>query len=213
MWRTCLSFGLCIAVLLPLTARAADKPLSLAGETAAEKLRKALAQVRDVEIADLPLDQAVNQLREQTGLNLRIDRVNVLPSPPGGVDLRGFVFDLPSFSQIRVRGQFHGLPLRTALTNLLRDRKLTHVLVGDTVLITTIDKAVERQLGQSVSVNIHDVPLRQELKRLARETGANLVLDPRMVQEGNTALTVRLDEVPLETVVQVLADEAGLCAV
>jgi hypothetical protein len=86
-------------------------------------------------------------------------------------------------------------------------------LVGDIVLITTIDKAPERQLGQIVSVNLERTPLREELKRLARETGANLVLDPRTVKEGQTALTLRLEEVPLETAVDVLADEAGLHAV
>lgn len=213
MWRTCFSFVLGIAALLPLVARAADKPLSPTAQTPAEELRKALDQVRDVEIADLPLDQAVNQLREQTGLNLIIDRAGVLPSSGLEKVAAGLLVNMPSFSQIRVSGRFHGLPLRRALTKLLRDHKLTHVLVGDTVLITTIEKAAERQLSQSVSVNIQDVPLRQELKRLARETGANIVLDPRMVQEGQTALTIRLDEVPLETVVELLADEAGLRAV
>ena len=202
MWRTFFCFGLCFTGLLPLSARAADKRLSLTGETAAEKLRKALDQVRDLEIADLPLDRAVNQLREQTGINFVIDRPAVPPGPPLGFASNiGLAVNLGgplSYEHLRLRGQFHGVPLRTALTKLLRDHKLTHVLVGDTVFITTIDKAAERQLGQSVSVNIQDVPLRQELKRLARETGANLVLDPRMVQEGKIALTVRLDEVPLE---------------
>ena len=182
--------------------RAADKRLSLTGETAAEKLRKALDQVRDLEVADLPLDRAVNQLREQTGINFVIDRPAVPPGTPLGfasnIGLPANLGGPLSYENLRLRGQFHGLPLRTSLTKLLRNHKLTHVLVGDTVFITTIDKAVDRQLGQSVSVHIQDVPLRQELKRLARETGANLVLDPRMVQEGQTALTVRLDEVPLE---------------
>jgi hypothetical protein len=212
------SFGFCVTTVLSSVSWAADKPLSPPTETAAEKLRQALDRVRDVEIADLPLDQAVNQLREQTGLNLVVDRAVLPASPfangivPGGT--LGPLASNPAFStQVRLRGDFHDVPLRTVLTKLLGGHNLTHVLVGDTVLITAKERAADRQLGQTVSVKIEGTPLREELKRLARETGANLVLDPRTAKEGQTALTVRLDEVPLETAVEVLADEAGLRAV
>lgn len=211
MWR---AITLCLCVLLSTSlAWGADKALSSSDETAAEKLRKALDSVRDLEIAGLPMDQAINQLREQTGLNVQTDRAIVSPSVPSPM-LQGPLGPLgpnPAFStQIRLQGEFHGIPLRAALTKLLRDHNLTHVLIGDTVLITTIDMGVERQLQQSVSVNVEGKSLAEELKRLGRETGANLVLDPRMAKEGKTALTLRLDEVPLETAVEVLADMAGL---
>lgn len=214
MWR---AIVLCLCVLLSSSlAWGADKALSSSDETAAEKLRKALDSVRDLEIAGLPMDQAINQLREQTGLNVQTDRAIVSPSVPSPM-LQGPLGPLgpnPAFStQIRLQGEFHGIPLRAALTKLLRDHNLTHVLIGDTVLITTMDMAVERQLQQSVSVNVEGKSLAEELKRLGRETGANLVLDPRMAKEGKTALTLRLDEVPLETAVEVLADMAGLRAV
>ena len=125
------SFGFCVAVMLSAVAWAADKPLSPPAETAAEKLRQALDRVRDVEIADLPLDQAVNQLREQTGLNLKIDRVGVPPVHPS---LGGPL----SYAHLLLRGTFHDVPLRTALTKLLGAHNLTHVLVGDTVLQTSV---------------------------------------------------------------------------
>ncbi len=205
------SFGFCITVVLSAVAWAADKHLSPPAETTAEKLRQALDRVRDLEIADLPLDQAVNQLREQTGLNLTIDKLDVPLAPSAGPG--GVVINIPSFAHLRLRGEFHDVPLRTALTKLLGAHNLTHVLVGDTVLITSKDKAADRQLGQTVSVKIEGTPLREELKRLARETGANLVLDPRTAKEGQTALSLRLDEVPLETAVEILANESGLSTV
>lgn len=212
------SFGFCVTVVLHAVAWAADKPLSPPAETAAEKLRQALDRVRDVEISDLPLDQAVNQLREQTGLNLVVDHAVLPASPfangivPGGT--LGPLASNPAFStQVRLRGEFHDVPLRTALTKLLGAHNLTHILVGDTVLITSKEKASDRQLGQTVSVKIEGTSLREELKRLARETGANLVLDPRTAKEGQTALSLRLDEVPLETAVEILADESGLSTV
>lgn len=213
MWRTCLCFTLGLAGLLPLTARAADKPLPSTGETAAEKLRKALDQVRDLDLPDLPLDRAVNQLRELTGLNLRIDPTAVPPVGPGGAGMGGLPLNMASYGHLHLSGRFHDLPLRTALTSLLRDHNLTHVIVGDTVLITTLDQAPDRQLGQVVSVHVEGKTLRDELKRLARTTGANIVLDARVDDPGRTKLTVQLDEVPLETAVEVLAEEAGLSVV
>ncbi len=209
MWRMITSIFICAPCLIPSLARADDKPLS-----SAEKLRQALDRVCDVEIADLPLDQAVNLLREQTGLNLRIDRIAVPPlpdSPSGGPG--GVLIVIPAYTRRRLQGQFHGIPLRSALTKLLGDHDLTHVLVGDTILITAREKAADRQLGQMVSINVEGQTLSEELKRLARVTGANLVLDPRSAKESQTALTLRLDEVPLETAVEILADESGLSTV
>jgi type II secretory pathway component GspD/PulD (secretin) len=192
---------------------AADKPCSASGETAAEKLRKALDQVRDLEIAEQPLDAAVKQLREQTGINFTIDRA-VTPNTSGFSMIGGGPGTLASgYTQLNIGGPYHHLPLRVILAKMLRKHNLTHVLVGDTVLITTTDKAVERQLEQTISINIKDVALSDALKQLARETGANLVLDPRAAKEEQTALTLRLDEVALETAVELLADEADLRAV
>jgi hypothetical protein len=140
MWRISLAFCLCIAALLPSIGQAGDKPSSPAEETAAEKLRKALDQVRDVEIAGLPLDRAVNQLREQIGINFVIDQGAMPSGQPvgllGNVTVPSNAGGPLSYEHLRVRGQFHGVPLRTALTKLLRDHNLTHVLVGDTVFIT-----------------------------------------------------------------------------
>src|SRR6185437_14296781 len=201
---------------LAFSAEGRDIKPPAAGETPAEKIRKALDQVRDLEINDHPLDAAVNQLREQTGINFVIDRATLAPSPwlPGAMMGTGINPTVPGpYAHLRIGGQFHGMPLRTALTKMLRNHDLTHVLVGDTVFITTSGKATALQLGQAVSVNIEAKPLSEVLKRLSRDTGANVVLDPRAAKEGRTTLTLRLDEVPLETAVGLLADEAGLKAV
>jgi hypothetical protein len=186
------------------------------GETAAEKLRKALDQVRDLEITNQPLDAAVNQLREQTGLNFVLDHTAVPPSPLaanllGGAAVAGD--QAGSYAHLRLDGQFHNQPLRVALTRLLRPHNLAHALVGDTILITTKEKAIDRPLEQPVSLNADAAPLSALLKQLARDTGANLVLDPRAAKEGQATLSLRLDEVPLQTAVDLLADEAGLRAV
>ncbi len=206
MYRTSRSFAPCLAILLVLAAPrfgayAADKSLSAASETAAEKLRRVLDQPCDLDITAPALDVAINQLREQTGINFVGDPATLVPTVVMGM------------ANPAINIQSHGVPLRVALSKLLRAHHLTHVLVGDTVYITTPDKAMERQLQQSVSVNAAGETVRDVLKRLARETGANVVLDPHAAKEGQTELTVRLDEVPLETAVEVLADESGLRSV
>ena len=55
--------------------------------------------------------------------------------------------------------------------------------------------------------------LQKALRDLARETGANIVLDARQAKPAELPVTLRLTEVPLETAVRVLAESAGLRAV
>jgi len=52
------------------------------------------------------------------------------------------------------------------------------------------------------------------LKQLAKSTNTNLVLDPRVGKEAKTAaLTLQLEDVPLETAVRLMAEVAGLKSV
>src|SRR5271167_1327521 len=47
------------------------------GDGAAERLRKALDQPMDLDLAEQPLHLALNQLREQARINLVLDRVGL----------------------------------------------------------------------------------------------------------------------------------------
>jgi hypothetical protein len=174
-------------------------------ESPAEKIKQALAQSRDLEVDNQPLDAAVNQLREQTGINLVIDQAAVPPAAaiPGQ----------STYAHLRVSARSEGRPVREGLAKALRPHGLTFVVVGDTVFVTTPEKAAERQLGQAVHLDVEAVPLKDLLQRLARDTGVNLVLDQRLANEGTSRLSAHLDDVPLETAVELLADQAGLKAV
>jgi hypothetical protein len=177
-------------------------------ETAAEKIRKALDQVKDLEIDNKPLDEAVNQLREQTGVNFVIDRANVPPGHFAGAGLDAFPLNYAG-QQVRILA--HGTPLRVALRKALRQNNLAFAVVGDEVLITTPEKAIERVVRQPTSVSVNGQPLAKALDQLAAATGANIVFDPKAAnKEGQTTVSLRLDEVPLETAVELLADGAGL---
>jgi len=51
------------------------------------------------------------------------------------------------------------------------------------------------------------------VKQLAADTGANLVLDPRLKDRASAPVTLKLEDVPLETTVRLLAEVADLRAV
>src|SRR5262249_2067248 len=54
------------------------------------------------------------------------------------------------------------------------------------------------------------VQLGNALKKLAKETGTSLIVDSRVAKEAEAAITLQLDDVPLETAVRLMAESAGL---
>src|SRR5262249_31937001 len=100
--------------------------------------------------------------------------------------------------------------LRTGLRAMLGQFNLSYTILGDRVLITSEEMAVYRQLRPPVSLDLDGTPLRTALNQLARQTAVNLLLDPRAAKEAQTPLTVRVDDVPLEAAVRLLAEFAGL---
>lgn len=167
-------------------------------ETTAEKLRKALDQVRDVEIIDQPLEQAINQLRELTKINFVLDRAVLMMA------------QVDPTQQQPVGVKAKGVKLRSALRSLLSTHNLTYVIVTDQVLITTEDMAMYRQLRQRVSVDCDNVPFSKALRQLARETGTNLVVDSKVNKEADAGVSLQLDDVPLDTALRLMSEAAGL---
>ena len=71
----------------------------------------------------------------------------------------------------------------------------------------------DHQLRQRVSVDCDGTAFAAAAKQLAADTGANVVVDPRLGDKANKAVTLKLDDVPLETAVRLLAEVADLRAV
>src|SRR5262249_28717206 len=72
------------------------------------------------------------------------------------------------------------------------------------------EMAIYRQLRQRVNLDLDNVPMAQALKKLAKDTGTNLVIDPKVQKEAQAGVTVNLDDVPLDAAVSVLTEMAGL---
>jgi hypothetical protein len=178
----------------PVPSPSEEKPKA---EAPAEKIRKILDQPTNLDIADQSLELAVAQLREETKINFVLDRPTIANL---GIDPQGTAVQL----------KVQGVKLRTALRTILGQHNLSYAILGETVLITTEDMAMARQLRQRVTVDLDRAPFNTALKQLARETATNLVVDVRAVKESQAPVTLQLEDVPLETAVRLMAEIAGL---
>lgn len=188
----CRTFGALLLLTAPLLAAPP------AGEMPAEKLRKALDQPVTLDIPDQPLAQALNVLREKTKINFVLDaQVQMLAQMD------------PNQTQ-PVSLHVRDTRLKTALRSLISRNNLTYAIVGDTIVITTEELAMYRQLRQRVSLDLDAVPLARAVRDLARETGANLVVDGKVEKEAGKKVSLQLDDVPLETAIRLLCENVGL---
>jgi hypothetical protein len=192
-----------LAFALALTAAPAapvpTKDDKASAETAAEKVRKALDKtIANLDIDNQQLALAVEQLHEETKVNFVLDRATLAQM---GIDID---------NGAPVKANLKNVKARVALRNILNQYSLTYAIVGETVLISTEEVAVYRQLKQRVSVDLDRVPMDKALKGLARETATNLLVDSRAQKEAATGVTLQLDDVPLETAVRLIAEGAGL---
>ncbi len=166
-------------------------------ETPAQRIRKALDQVRDVNIENQTLPLAINQLREETKINFVLDQASLMAMNM-----------MPD--QLTVNVKLKNVKVRSALRTMLSPYHLTCVVVGETALISTEEMGLYRQLRQHVSVDVEKQPMATCARQLARDTGTNILVDAKVEKEANTPVTIQLDDVPLETAVRLLAEMVGL---
>jgi hypothetical protein len=116
------------------------------------------------------------------------------------------------------------VPLRTVIARVLRRVPVksgaTYLIRKDCIEITT-DRAVRLEFGMPpakegerplvlLTAEFSKRPLKGVLDRLADLSGTTVLLDPRAGNKGETAITARLLNVPVETAVKLVADMAGL---
>lgn len=176
----------------PLSPGGSDKPKA---ESTAERTRKALEQSVTIDISEQSLDAALNHLRDLTKLNIVLDRTTLQQL---GVDAEDVT--------VRIENG----KVRTALRNMLTPYGLGYAVIGDTVLVTTEEMALYRQMRQRVNVQVEKLALSAALRQLARKTASNLVLDERLGKQGQTPVSLNVEDVPLDVGVRLLAELADL---
>jgi type II secretory pathway component HofQ len=189
-------------VLVPtlglLAAPASEKP----PETPADKIRKTLDQPLSVNFKEQTLRSVLNELSDKTKVKLVLD-----PGIFGNANVDDVEIDL------HITAKAQDTPLRSVLRTMLAPRGLGFVVLKDTITVTLEERVTYLQLRQTVSLDLEEVPLATALKRLARDTHTNLVLDPRVAKEAKgTPVSLQVEDVPLETAVRLVAEVAGLKA-
>jgi hypothetical protein len=185
--------GLALTASPSWSAPIVEKPNPLAS---AERLRKELDQIISLELENVNLRQALAQLRTQSRLNIVIDAVALAQA---GVDADDTMVTI-KVKEVKVK---------SCLRAILAGPSLCFAPIGDSVLVTTEDMAIYRQLRQRVDLDV-DGPLAPALKALSRQTGVNLLLDPKSAKVGESTVSLQLEDVPLDAAVRMLAETVGL---
>lgn len=187
------------ALALAAAAWAAPGPSSSdkKAESGAEKINKALDAVGNWEL-NTNLQDALQKLADEGKFNIVLDRITLINQL--SID--------PSQTPVSVK--LSGVKMRSALRSVLSQYNLGYAIVGDLVVVTTEDQAVQRQLRQRVTIDLDKVPAATALRQLSKETGTNLLLDSRVGKEAQGAVTLQVDDVPLETAAKLIAEMAGL---
>ena len=152
--------------------------------------------------------------RYEVSLEQYVTKLNIVLEQNAQMNPFGFPFgNPPAIQPAAVEIKSNNAKLQIALKNLLSSQGLTYVILENSLLITTEDQAVTKQMTQRINVKISDVPLQKALKDLMRGTPVNLVLDPRIVKDAQNAVSLDVEGVTVETAVRLLAEMGGLKSV
>jgi type II secretory pathway component GspD/PulD (secretin) len=193
-------FVAALALALAAPALTAPNPADTKEKEAsqAEKIKKQLDQPVTLDITDQSINAALNQIREQTKINFVVDRFTIQQM---GMDPE----------QMPVSVKLKDVKARSCLRSVLSPYNLGYAIIGDTVLVSTDEMAMHRQMKQRVSIDLEKTDLAAALKKLSKETAANVMLDSRVGnKEAKTEVSLQVEDVPLETAVRLMAEMAGL---
>jgi type II secretory pathway component HofQ len=174
----------------------------------AERIKRILDQPMTLDYSGGTLHNVVQHLKEKTKINFVLDMFALQQSGLAAEENNGN--GLPGGATLKCD---RNTKLRTAIQRTLNAYNLTFVILEDSVLITTDEIGLNRQMRQRLSVNLTNVPFSTALKDLARSTALNLIIDPRLGREADAKVSLQLDDATLETTVRLLAEMANLKSV
>ena len=175
---------------------AADKAVS-----PLDKLHTELDKPITLKIERQPLNVAVDMLREKSKINFVLDSLTIQQT-------LGFTPDQPP-SPVEV--DLKDVKVRTALRTILSPYGLSFACIGDTVIITTEDMAMLRQMRQRVNLDLNKVEFSGRPESCWPATRRPILSSIRAwKRKPRLHVSIQLEDVPLETAVRLLAEMAGL---
>jgi hypothetical protein len=151
------------------------------------------------------VEEVLNHLRDRSGLPISMDDQSLA--------IVGMNFLRPDGQPMQFRVKATNEKAGGVLRRFLNNYRLSYVIFENSVLITTDEMAVMRQMRQRVSVNLEDVPANKAIRDLARGHGVNLVIDPSVGTLAETRVSLQVDNTGIETALRLLAELASLKAV
>jgi hypothetical protein len=175
---------------------------------AVDKLRQALDKTITVDFTGQSLIETLNHIRDRAGLKVKIDdqalaAIGMHPLLNGGGG------GAPEAIHVKATNEKTSQVLR----KFLSPYQLCYVIIDDTLLITSEDTAVMRQMRQRVSIDFDEVPLKKAVRELAKNHAINLVIDPKVMKQSETPVSLQLENTGIETALRLLAEMANLKAV
>ncbi|MBN9122331.1 MAG: hypothetical protein J0I06_24855 [Planctomycetes bacterium] len=183
----------------PAPARAAAPAVPAKTTSPMDTARKALDEVGDMSYQNKSINDVINDLRDKAKLAVTLDPVV-------------YQFGLDP-NQPTVSVNLKGVKLKDGLRQALAPFNLKCGLTRDGLFISTEEGLTAKQLRQRVSVDCDGTAFSTAVKQLAADNGANVVIDPRLKEKANATVTLKLEDVPLESVVRLLAEVADLSVV
>ncbi len=213
--------GVTFAVLFALCTRAA------AEETAAEKRVRFLAEslkapITEIDKGDLPL-------------KFLLETITALASKPGAVkdpslkvtiqiNVDAFcreTMDIFDPEEKSIKFPYRLLEMNaTTILDMICDQLDGVALVRNDYIEIVPRGAAMRELNIQIAKDepmprlVHEFfsksPLEKALQQIAEQSNANIVLAPQAAAKGETPITARLVNVPIDAAVETIADMAGL---
>ncbi|VTR98075.1 unnamed protein product [Gemmata massiliana] len=187
-----------VPVVTPSLARgAAPTPAAPAKTTSPmDAARKALDEVGDMNYQGKSLNEVIGDLKDRAKISVTID-----PAV--------YQFGLDP-NQPTVTVALKEVKLKDGLQQALAPFNLKCGLTRDGLYISTEEGLITKQFRQRVNVNCDGIAFGTAVKQLSADCGANIVIDPRLKDKANAAVTLKLDDVPLETAIRLMAEVADL---
>ncbi|MCS6865783.1 MAG: hypothetical protein RMJ56_14895 [Gemmataceae bacterium] len=185
-----------VLTAVPAVAQAAPAPAAPAkNNSPIEKIRKVLEEVGDMNYQNKSLHEIINDLKAK--------EIQVIIDPM--VYQFGFNPHQPTITI-----SLKQVKLKDGLQTALAPFNLKCGLTRDGLYISTEEGVITKQLRQRVSVDCDGTPFVAAVKQLAADNGVNIIVDPRLGEKANKAITIKLDDVTLESAVRLMAEVADL---
>ncbi len=185
-----------VLAAVPAAAPAAPAPVAPAKDNSPiEKIRKALDEVGDMNYQNKSLNDVINDLKAK--------QIQVIIDPM--VYQFGFNPHQPTITI-----SLKQVKLKDGLQAALAPCNLKCGLIKEGLFISTEEGVITRQLRQRVSVDCDGTAFASAAKQLAADNGVNIIVDPRLGEKANKAITIKLEDVPLESAIRLMAEVADL---